>query len=260
MNHGPREGIALALVFAALAGVPVLLFGYNAVAQRRQAPADTQLVHITGVRQGPHNPGTWTLGPVAGRNYWLHRAQPLQELKIAQGAKVALRIGSADVHHGFGIPALFPEHYDIAPGEWVTVPVDTTRAGSFPALCTMKCSPYHDQMWFVLTVEAPLGLPDIVVKVTVSETEGFQPDRVTVHQGQIVQLEVSSTTDGTGAGIGFAVTGYETTVDLQGIRKGQTRTFKFRADLPGEFIIYSSTAAGAAIDSAIGAFVVTPKP
>jgi len=260
MNEGRRERIALTLVIAALAGVPALLFGYQAVAQQRVAPPGTQVFRITGVRQAPPHAGTWTLGSVAGGNYWLHRAQPLQELKVAQGAKVALRIGSADVHHGFSIPALSPDHYDIPPGEWQTIPLDTSRTGSFPALCTTKCSPYHDQMWFAITVEEPLGPPDVTMQVNVSEAGGFQPARIEVQQGQIVQLEVTSSTDGTGAGVGFAITGYENKVDLQGIHKGQTRTFKFRPDQPGEFMVYSSTTAGPAIDNAIGTFVVKPKP
>jgi len=60
--------------------------------------------------------------------------------------------------------------------------------------------------------------------------------------------------------MGLAITGHENKVDLQGIHKGQTRTFKFRLGQPGEFMVYSSTAAGPAIDNALGTFVVKPKP
>ena len=48
-------------------------------------------------------------------------------------------------------------------------------------------------------------------------------------------------------------------MDLQGIAKGDSRTFKFKADKAGSFSIYSSTHAGDRIDSATGTFVVSKR-
>jgi hypothetical protein len=73
----------------------------------------------------------------------------------------------------------------------------------------------------------------------------------------VVELTVTSQSNGKGQGVGFCISEYETKVDLQGIAAGETRKFKFRADKAGSFTIYSSTQAGDKIDSANGTFVVS---
>lgn len=225
--------------------------------------------HITGIAK----PGMWTLDPVIGHNYWRHPPTRLREIKVRRGDTLVLVLTSADVEHGFIIPALGIGPYTIEPGHRKVIHFTADRAGSFPFLCAKICSctghgfactlhkkEGHEGMTGVLTVEEPLGPPNDVVNVTISEDKGFQPATIKVKQGDVVQVKVTSQSNGTGQGVGFCIQEYETRVDLQGIASGDSRTFKFRADKPGNFLVYSSTKAGPKIDTAMASFVVNPKP
>lgn len=247
------EALAAAVVIAILGGVPAAFFAYeHALAVAAGKGPRTRVVTLTGVDP----PGVWTTGAIAGYNYWWQKPQPTDEIKAGVGDTVVFRVKSGDVIHGFSIPALGIDAVEVEPGHLEMVRVEADRAGSFPFLCTTVCGDGHEDMSGVLTVEEPLGEPDVEVAVTVSEEFGFQPAVIRVHQGDVVRVKVTSESDGMGDGVGFAISGYESKVDLQGIRKGRSRTFNFKADTPGTFLIYSSTQAGPEIDTALADFIV----
>ena len=232
------------------------------------ASGKVHIFHLTGLAK----PGMWTLDRVESQSYWRKTPERLNEIKVNLGDTVILTITSSDVEHGFVIPPLNIGPYSIMPGHTKVVRFVADRAGSFPFLCAKVCSCTgtgfactltkklgHEGMTGALTVEEPMGPPDVTANITVSEDKGFEPNAIKVQEGQIVQLNVTSETQGTGQGVGFCITDYETKVDMQGIGLGETRSFKFRADKPGTFSIYSSTSAGPKIDGANGSFVVSPK-
>ncbi|HET6383716.1 MAG TPA: hypothetical protein VFJ58_10015 [Armatimonadota bacterium] len=272
MSARAQERLALAVVIALLIAVPTLAIAYDHHLDTRlmNVPGrhgTVHVYHITGVAR----PGMWTLDTVAGDNYWRRTPKKLKEIKVWLGDTLVLKIGSADVEHGFVIPALGIGPYRVEPGQFKVIRYVCKRAGSFPFLCSEVCSctgtgfacnlykkEGHEGMTGVLTVEEHLGPPNVTANVTISEDKGFTPDTIKVHQNDIVQINVHSTSNGIGKGVGFCITNYETKVDLQGIAAGDSRSFKFRADKPGSFIIYSSTAAGPKINAAMGSFIVTP--
>jgi heme/copper-type cytochrome/quinol oxidase subunit 2 len=267
MGDAWKERLSVLVVLLTLVGVPGFGWYYDRIHLPRtlaQGETNVRIVDLTGIAI----PGMWTTDSVAGWNYWWRRPRRTQEVRMKLGETLILRLHSADVTHGFSLPTLGIPDQVIEPGHVVTVRIKPDRAGAFPFSCVKVCSctgegfacmplgQGHEAMKGYLLVEEELGEPDVVVRVTISEENGFQPDTIRVRQGQVVQVEVTSLTDGTGDGVGFCIMGYETKVDLQGIRRGETRRFKFRADKPGEFIVYSSTAAGPAIDNAFATFIV----
>ncbi len=225
--------------------------------------------HITGLAK----PGMWTLDAVEGWNYWWRKPRRLSEIAVNKGDTVLITLASADVEHGFTIPALGIGHVEVKPGHIATLRFVADRAGSFPFLCAKVCSctgkgfactltkkQGHEGMTGILTVTEPLGPPDVSIAVNVSEEKGFDPPTIRVHEGDVVEISVTSHSKGIGSGVGFCISEYETKVDLQGIADGETRKFKFRADKPGSFTIYSSTQAGDRINNANGTFIVSARP
>jgi heme/copper-type cytochrome/quinol oxidase subunit 2 len=217
-------------------------------------------------------PGMWTLDAVEGWNYWWRRPRRLSEIAVNKGDTVLITLESVDVRHAFTIPALNIGHIEVDPGHRKTLSFVADRAGSFPFLCATVCSCTgtgfactltkkrgHEGMTGILTVTEPLGPPDARLAVTLSEEKGFQPNVLRVHEGDVVELTVTSASNGVGQGVGFCISEYENKVDLQGIAKGDARTFKFKADKAGSFTIYSSTHAGDRIDAANGTFVVSSR-
>ncbi|MFQ6097874.1 MAG: hypothetical protein ACE5O2_09125 [Armatimonadota bacterium] len=266
-----QERLGIAAVLLCLTAVPV----FGVYVQRhndRLAVGDrddggtVRVFHLTGIAK----PGMWTLDTVVGHNYWRRTPRRLEEIRVRKGDTVVLTLTSADVEHGFVIPALgIGPLYGIEPGHRKVVKFKADRAGVFPFLCAKVCSctgpgfactlakkDGHEGMTGVIRVEEELGQPDTTVAVTISEDRGFEPDVIRVQQGDVVEIRVTSETDGIGDGVGFCISDYETQVDLPGIKAGESATFRFKADKAGTFIIYSSTVAGDEIDSAMATFIV----
>lgn len=270
MNAQRGEWIAVASIILGLVAPPAFCHFYEARREARPvaaAPKSGKLhvYHLTGVAK----PGMWTLDQVEGWNYWWRKPRRFTDISVNKGDTVLITLTSADVDHGFTIPALGASHTEVKPGLLTTISFVADKAGSFPFLCAKVCSctgtgfactltkkQGHEGMTGLLTVTEPLGPPDAKVAVTVSEEKGFDPPTIKVHEGDIVELTVTSQSKGIGSGVGFCISDYESKVDLQGIGPGETRKFKFRADKAGSFTIYSSTQAGDKIDSANGSFVV----
>lgn len=73
-------------------------------------------------------------------------------IKVNKGDTVVLKLKSADVTHGFGLPD-FDINQNIQPGEEVTVRFVADKSGSFPFRCTVPCGAGHREMTGTLIVQ-----------------------------------------------------------------------------------------------------------
>ncbi len=85
-----------------------------------------------------------------------------------------------------------------------------------------------------------LGEPDVRIKLT-ERAWHYDPATIRVKKGQVVEVTFEPTDNGLGVGHGFAISGYDETVFLNGVMVGAPKTVKFRADRAGKFIYYCAT-------------------
>lgn len=85
-----------------------------------------------------------------------------------------------------------------------------------------------------------LGEPDVRIKLTERAWQ-YDPATIRVKRDQIVEITFEPTDNGLGVGHGFAISGYDETVFLNGAMVGVPKTAKFRADRAGRFTYYCAT-------------------
>jgi mono/diheme cytochrome c family protein len=85
-----------------------------------------------------------------------------------------------------------------------------------------------------------LGEPDVRIKLT-ERAWRYDPATIRVKKGQIIEITFEPTDNGLGVGHGFAISGYDETVFLNGALVGVPKTAKFRADRAGKFTYYCAT-------------------
>jgi mono/diheme cytochrome c family protein len=85
-----------------------------------------------------------------------------------------------------------------------------------------------------------LGQPDVRIKLT-ERAWHYDPSIIRVKKGQVVEITFEPTDNGLGVGHGFAISGYDETVFLNGAMVGVPKTAKFRADRAGKFTYYCAT-------------------
>jgi mono/diheme cytochrome c family protein len=85
-----------------------------------------------------------------------------------------------------------------------------------------------------------LGEPDVKLKLR-ERVWKYDPDVIRVKKGQIVEITFEPTDNGLGVGHGFAISGYDESVFLNGAMVGAPKTVKFRADRAGKFTFYCAT-------------------
>ncbi len=85
-----------------------------------------------------------------------------------------------------------------------------------------------------------LGEPDVRIKL-IERAWKYYPSVIRVKKGQIVEVTFEPTDNGLGAGHGFAISGYDEEVFLNGAMVGAPKTVKFRADRAGKFTFYCAT-------------------
>ena len=85
-----------------------------------------------------------------------------------------------------------------------------------------------------------LGEPDVRIKLT-ERAWHYDPATIRVKKGQVVEVTFEPTDNGLGAGHGFAISGYDEAVFLNGAMVGAPKTMKFRADRAGKFTYYCAT-------------------
>jgi cytochrome c oxidase subunit 2 len=117
--------------------VPLLLFlgifyfGWTRYDYSRRAPRDAMVVKVTG-RQW-----TWSFQYPNGKQ--------TDKLYAVLGRPMKLDINSADILHGFYIPA-FRLKADAVPGRTNTLWFQPTRLGSYDIQCTVICGVNHSSM------------------------------------------------------------------------------------------------------------------
>ena len=97
---------------------------------------------------------------INGWNYWQPKKFERLEkgdLVVHKGDWVVMRLISADVHHGFALPAYgigISETVFIKPGDVTTVDFVADKVGTFEFYCTIMCGDkeIHDKMAADLTV------------------------------------------------------------------------------------------------------------
>lgn len=89
-------------------------------------------------------------------------------------------------------------------------------------------------------VREQLGEPDVRFRLT-ERAWTYDPAIIRVKKGQIVEVTFEPTDNGLGVGHGFAISGYDEDVFLNGAMVGAPKTVKFRANRAGKFIFYCST-------------------
>lgn len=125
-----REIAAIVLVFLSTAGTVGAILG--AEHYRRQTRFSAELV----ARQPDY--GNW---------------YP-DTLRVSYGRPLRLMIRNIDtVSHGFAVPDFRVAVREIKAGEVEVVEFTPDKRGSFPFLCTVWCSPRHQQMRGTLVVE-----------------------------------------------------------------------------------------------------------
>ncbi|HVV70718.1 MAG TPA: c-type cytochrome, partial [Verrucomicrobiae bacterium] len=85
-----------------------------------------------------------------------------------------------------------------------------------------------------------LGEPDVRIKLT-ERAWTYDPAVLRVKKGQVVEITFEPTDNGLGAGHGFAISGYDENVFLNGAMVGAPKVVKFRADRAGRFTYYCAT-------------------
>ena len=89
-------------------------------------------------------------------------------------------------------------------------------------------------------VREQLGEPDVRVKL-IERAWKYDPEVIRVKKGQIVEVTFEPTDNGLGVGHGFAISGYDEAVFLNGAMVGAPKTAKFRAERAGKFTFYCAT-------------------
>jgi mono/diheme cytochrome c family protein len=85
-----------------------------------------------------------------------------------------------------------------------------------------------------------LGEPDVRINL-MERAWKYDPAVIRVKKGQIVEVTFEPTDNGLGVGHGFAISGYDESVFLNGAMVGAPKTAKFRAERAGRFIYYCAT-------------------
>jgi mono/diheme cytochrome c family protein len=89
-------------------------------------------------------------------------------------------------------------------------------------------------------VREQLGEPDVRIKL-IERAWNYDPAVIRVKKGQIVEVTFEPTDNGLGVGHGFAISGYDEAVFLNGAMVGAPKMVKFRADRAGTFTYYCAT-------------------
>lgn len=162
------EKVAALAVLASVAAVPALLAWYGIAYRPSTYPPETRVLNLTGVA----NRGIWTLDRVNNLNYWWKPFEPAT-VQLPLGARVVLRLHSADVVHQFYVPELRIGPVNVEPGHVTEVDFRADQEGVFQYFCTSLCGECHFYMtgWIVVTapgkvaprpkpITCPLCLPE----------------------------------------------------------------------------------------------------
>lgn len=139
--------LALPMVLATFVVVPAAVWLYDGLYIPSQYPEDAKV--FTLYWRGEQG---ITLRRVNGHNYWRSGFKRVEEIEVNEGDEVIFRLISADVHHGFALPAFGITDPVIRPGDVTEVRFIADKVGSFEFFCTIRCGSTHDNMEAVLKV------------------------------------------------------------------------------------------------------------
>ncbi len=143
--------LAFPAVIATFIGVPLVAWLYDGWYSESRYPEGTKVFTI----YWSGDKGI-TLKRINGWNYWQPGFDKLEngQLKVHQGDRVVFRLISADVHHGFAMPAFGVIDKVIKPGDVTSVWINADKVGTFKFFCTIMCGDkeVHDKMAADLTV------------------------------------------------------------------------------------------------------------
>lgn len=137
-----KETAAVAAVLLVLAGVPLLLWYWKAVAVPAKYPPGTRIIHLTAISDS----GVWTEQPIAGYNYWWKDANPVNSIRLAQRERVVLLLHSPDVQHSFAMRDLHIGPLAVPAGHTVEVKFETDADRVLDFLCVQVCGRDHTRM------------------------------------------------------------------------------------------------------------------
>lgn len=73
-------------------------------------------------------------------------------IRVKSGQVVELTVSSADVQHGFDVPALGIKE-PVQPGRTTTIYFTAPAPGEYKVACGILCGPHHEDMTGKLVVE-----------------------------------------------------------------------------------------------------------
>ena len=148
-----KEAGGVLAVLLTLAGLPALLWYWQAVALPHHYPPGTKIIALTATADG----GLWTQDRIAGYSYWWRKPTRAEEIPLNQGDHVVLLVSSADVLHSFAIPLMRLGPVDVPAGHTVEVKFVADRPGILTFLCWQVCSPEHNNLRGRFLVKASAG-------------------------------------------------------------------------------------------------------
>ena len=137
-----KEATGILAVVLVLAGLPLLLWYWQAVSLAHRYPPGTKVITLTAIANG----GIWTQEEIVGYNYWRKKPTRAREIPLNQGDHVVMRLRSADLLHSFAIPLLRLGPVDVPAGHTVEMKFDADRPGVLTFLCWQVCSPDHPNL------------------------------------------------------------------------------------------------------------------
>ncbi len=145
-----KEAAGVLAVLVVLVGTPWSLRLWQTKLLPHRYPPNTKIITLTAVANG----GIWTQDEVVGVNYWRTQPRRTEQIPLAQGDHVVLRLRSADVLHSFAIPLLHLGPVEVPAGHTVELEFNADRAGPLLFLCWQVCSPEHAKLQGHFVVKA----------------------------------------------------------------------------------------------------------
>ncbi len=162
-----HENIPLEILYTALPVVIIgILFYFTVVTENEvdATPHPNEIVHVLAYRWGwrfTYENSSGVSQGVVIQTAALPKllAQPATskqypQLVLPEGEAVRIVLDSADVVHGFYVPAFNFSRYAM-PGFTNRFDFNPTQIGVFPAQCTQYCGLYHSEMLFSVRVVSP---------------------------------------------------------------------------------------------------------
>lgn len=153
-SHLWQDRLLLTVLLTILIGMPLWIVGYEKTKWGQAVSKGTRIIEITG-----HEKKGWIVGRFAAHETATggvtndEPAHPV--IRVKKGEKIALKITSSDVIHGFTLKDYGIYIKDgVLPGKVVLVEFIADMEGRFQFICNAFCGQHHERMIGTLVVEA----------------------------------------------------------------------------------------------------------